>query len=591
MKGRLPSRTCAPLILAACLVVLASVMPGRARAADAESARSTTLPGMSPALQAYDELQALRNQHGAIVWGGKPASTDELKRVLADLDAGLARSASQPVHDLGWGWMPLAARRMDLLIDKLRVLYRLDDRQGVARTWRELNGFVWAPPEMVTRGDAAFQAWLVDPALADLQARSRAAAWLATPLASTLAPHALTREERIAGLSAIWSLAREYFVWFDHAPELDWDRAYLAALPRVIDAPDEASYWRELMRFTALLRDGHSNAYPPEAMAAQFWSRPGLRTALVEDRVLVLEVRDLALQGRVTVGDQVTAIDGEPVDAYVARAVAPYQSSSTPQDLAVRSYDYGLLAGAAEQPVTLDLLRADGSKHTVRAPRSGYQAAAIAATERFELRADGVAVLTAGQFDSNAAMALLESSEQALLKAKGLVIDLRGNGGGSSDNGLGLLRALSREPLPSTQAQIRVNDPQVRGAPLVIWRPLPQGAQQPPQARVYEGPVALLIDARSFSAAEDTAAVFKLMKRGIIVGTPSGGSTGQPLMQPLPGGGMVRICAKRDSYPDGSDFVGKGVQPDHRVPQTVASVREGRDLALDEAVQRLLAAR
>jgi len=487
--------------------------------------------------------------------------------------------------------MPLAARRMDFLIDKPSVLYRLGDRQAVASTWRELNGLAWMPSAMVTRDDAAFQAWLDDPALADLQARTRAAAWLATPLAATLAPHVLTREERIAGLSAIWSLAREYFVWFDHVPELDWDRAYLEALPRVMDAPNEASYWRELMRFTALLRDGHSNAYPPETMAAKFWSRPGLRTARVEDRVLVLEVRDLALQGRVAVGDQILAIDGESVDAYAARVVTPYQSSSTPQDLAVRSYGYGLLAGAAEQPVTLDLLRADGSKLTVQAPRSGYQTAAELARDRFELRADGVAVLTAGQFESNAAMALLESNEQALLKAKALVLDLRGNGGGSSDNGLGLLRTLSREPLPSTRAQIRVNDPQGRSAPFVVWRPVQQGTPRPPPSKVFEGPVALLIDARSFSAAEDTAAVFKLMKRGFIVGMPSGGSTGQPLMQPLPGGGMVRICAKRDSYPDGSDFVGKGVQPDLLVPQTVAGIRAGRDLALEAAVQGLLAVR
>jgi carboxyl-terminal processing protease len=561
------------------------VLPARNHAADKPPSAASRV---SPALQAYDELQALRNQHGPLIWGGKPASADDLRKVLSDLDTGLARIGTPLITDLSFGWMPLAARRIDFLIDKLRVLHRLNDRDGVARTWRELNGYAWVPPAMVSRGEASLQAILDSPELADLRPRAGAAAWLATPNASTLAPHPLSREERIAGLSTIWSMAREYFVWFDHAPALDWDRAYLQALPPVMDAPDEATYWRELMRFTALLRDGHSNAYPPESMASQFWSRPGLRTARVDSQVLVMEVRDPTLRGRVHIGDRVLTIDGEPVDAYAARAVTPYQSSSTAQDLEVRSFDYGLLAGAADRPVTLELQRADGTRVVVQAPRSGYPMVDGPASDRFELRPDGVAVITAGQFESDAALELLRQYAPDLLKAKALIVDLRGNGGGSSENGLGLLRWLTRSPLPSMRSQVRVNDPQVKTAPLVVWRPSGHNAPQAPIESVFEGPVALLIDARTFSAAEDTAAVFKLMKRGPIVGVPSGGSTGQPLVVPLPGGGMLRICAKRDSYPDGSDFVGEGVQPDVLAPQTVASIREGRDPAFEQALQQLL---
>lgn len=578
-----------PLSVAASIAWLALIgtlaWPARALAADTPPAPASQT---SPALQAYEELQALRHQHGKLIWGDKPASEADLRRALTDLNAGLARIGTPLITDLSFGWMPLAARRIDFLIDKLGVLHRLNDRDGVASTWRELNGFAWLPTALVSRGDANLQAILDSPGLADLRPRARAAAWLATPNAGTLAPHPLSREERIAGLSTIWSVAREYFVWFDHAPALDWDLAYLQALPRVIDAPDQAAYWRELMRFTALLRDGHSNAYPPESMAGQFWSRPGLRTARVESQVLVMEVRDPSLQAHIHVGDQILTIDGEPVEAHAARAITPYQSSSTAQDLEVRSFDYGLLAGAADRPVTLELQRADGSRVVVQAPRSGYATVAGPAADRFELRPDGVAVITAGQFESDAALDLLARHAQDLLKAKALIVDLRGNGGGSSENGLGLLRWLTRSPLPSLRSQIRVNDPQVKNAPFVVWRPLVHHAPHVPQESVFEGPVALLIDARTFSAAEDTAAVFKLMKRGPIVGMPSGGSTGQPLVLPLPGGGTVRICAKRDSYPDGSDFVGKGVQPDVLAPPTVASMRAGRDPALEQALQQLL---
>jgi hypothetical protein len=103
----------------------------------------------------------------------------------------------------------------------------------------------------------------------------------------------------------------------------------------------------------------------------------------------------------------------------------------------------------------------------------------------------------------------------------------------------------------------------------------------------FQGPVAMLIDARTFSAAEDTAAVFQLMRRGVIVGSASGGSTGQPWSLELPGGGKARICVKRDSFPDGTTFVGTGIIPDIEVPLTIEDVRAGRDAALERALLAL----
>ena len=75
------------------------------------------------------------------------------------------------------------------------------------------------------------------------------------------------------------------------------------------------------------------------------------------------------------------------------------------------------------------------------------------------------------------------------------------------------------------------------------------------------------------------------MKRGRVIGQPSGGSTGQPLVITLPGGGMLGICTKHDSMPDGTEFVGVGVQPDIPVVPTVADVRAKRDATLLRAVE------
>ena len=87
---------------------------------------------------------------------------------------------------------------------------------------------------------------------------------------------------------------------------------------------------------------------------------------------------------------------------------------------------------------------------------------------------------------------------------------------------------------------------------------------------------------------EDFVIAFESMKRGITVGEATGGSTGQRLQFALPAGGIARVCVKRDVYPDGKEFVGKGIQPTFEVKPTVADLRAGRDPALQLAVDRLM---
>jgi hypothetical protein len=50
---------------------------------------------------------------------------------------------------------------------------------------------------------------------------------------------------------------------------------------------------------------------------------------------------------------------------------------------------------------------------------------------------------------------------------------------------------------------------------------------------------------------------------------------------------MGRVCAKRDFFYDGTEFVGVGIQPDIVVHPTVKGVAAGKDEVLDAAVQYL----
>ena len=115
----------------------------------------------------------------------------------------------------------------------------------------------------------------------------------------------------------------------------------------------------------------------------------------------------------------------------------------------------------------------------------------------------------------------------------------------------------------------------------------PVDTVDPDSSRHFPGSVILLTSPRTFSAGEDLAVAFKQSHRGLIVGEPTGGSTGQPLSFDLPGGGTARVCTKYDSYADGTEFVGVGVQPDLPVHLSRADVIIGQDSVLEAALAEL----
>jgi C-terminal processing protease CtpA/Prc len=70
-----------------------------------------------------------------------------------------------------------------------------------------------------------------------------------------------------------------------------------------------------------------------------------------------------------------------------------------------------------------------------------------------------------------------------------------------------------------------------------------------------------------------------------VVGQKTGGSTGQPLQINLPGGGAARVCTKRDTYPDGREFVGVGIIPDVEVERTPEDIMSGNDVILKKGIE------
>jgi C-terminal processing protease CtpA/Prc len=403
----------------------------------------------------------------------------------------------------------------------------------------------------------------------------------------------LGEDEKVAGLSRLWSEAKFNFAYFDKVPDLDWDALYLQYLPKVRQSPSTLAYYRLLKELYARLHDGHTNVYLPGELRPAMYSEPLVRTRLIEDKVLIRRVDDprLAADGAAP-GLEVVAVDGQPARAYGEEKVAPFVSASTPQDRASRTYDDQFLSGAAGTSVELTLRDAAGRTFKRTLPRIEPEARwkNVPSHLAMELRMlpGNVALVALNTFESNEASDRYLAAFPEIAKADAIIFDLRENGGGNGNVGFRILATLTDKPFPLTQWRTRLYRPAYRawGAGEVLVGH--SDATRPPDGkRLYKGPVAVLASVRTFSAGEDFTAVFQTMKRGLVVGEPTGGSTGQPLFFDLPGGGRARVCTKRDSFPDGREFVGVGIQPDKIVRSTIADFRAGRDPVLDAALRAL----
>jgi C-terminal processing protease CtpA/Prc len=433
-----------------------------------------------------------------------------------------------------------------------------------------------------------------EPAFKEIVAHAtrEEAIWKDNPALATGYKPVLTEEEKVAGLSKFWSEARFNFPFFGRLPGMDWDGLYMQYLAKVRDAKTTADYYRVMMQFAAALKDSHTNVYAPRELFDVLYATPGIRTALIESKVIVTSVMDPALRSAGwKVGDAILKIDDRDVREYAETEVEPYVSASTSQDRDVRTFIYSLLAGNLNRPIVLTVEDATGKREVwrvVRPPVKEGEAFWKLPGAEFRLLPGNFAYLAINEFEDDSGLKTLLDHLPEIQSAKGLILDVRQNGGGNTQNSNSILQVLAstpflweRERTPKYRAVYRaVGFPQG-------WEAFDQFAF-PPDAQHHLGlPVAVLTSAATFSTAEDFVAMFGAMHRGIIVGEPTGGSTGQPFSFKLPGGGSARICTKDTRAPDGKVFEGVGIQPQVAVKPSIEDIRTGKDAALNRAVEIL----
>lgn len=382
---------------------------------------------------------------------------------------------------------------------------------------------------------------------------------------------------RAALVDQVWRTIDERHV--DPAPA-GWADAAQRHRQAVLNAPgpgagpDPDALWHALDLVAGERRDAHTRVEGPRDVRRATLgelSTPGFSLVQLDGRWWADRVQpgSAAEAAGLRPGLHLLAWNGQDPQALWAARLANARHNSTPQARERRTLrDW--LDGPPGSRVALRWAQPDGSVLTMDISRS-----TVVQPPRSELlqRADGLAVLRWNRFDPSLTDALLQALRTASA-ARGLVLDLRGNGGGSFDMARTLLDAL----LPTATD---------------VWVTHRRDGQNEQRVRtsgraLYTGPLLVLLDSASASGSEMLAAALQHSGRARVLGETSCGCLLAVRRHvPLPDGARLAISEMALALPDGRRVEGVGVRPDVPVLRTLAALREGRDEVLDAALRLL----
>ncbi len=440
-------------------------------------------------------------------------------------------------------------------------------------------------------------------------------------------------EERLYGLSLIWQEANYNFAFFDRVPNLDWEASYREFIPRVLAADDLFTYYDLLERFTALLKDGHTMVIPPKPVYLG-QDRPKLALMNLDGAPIVINASH-TIGSNVPIGSELLAIDGIAAEEYLSTYVIPVVCETTPhrlRDHAMARLLLGRLNSkvhcAFRTPggdcVEMDLLRnrradTDPWLRPVGLPDRSefmyfdewlYNEAPVTPFE-FRMLEGGVGYVALNTFMDPTVVTSFEGALPTLKSCSGLILDLRKNHGGNDDFGYSIVSRFLRQPTETCIIQTQKHNAlsRARGVNLTgtpadqvpflsetdrehlhcyqhrLLHDVSWGQIQPAQ-EILSLPTAVLTGSETGSAAEDFLMAFQSGKgEATRIGRSTAGSSGQPLIEGLPGGGMLGICTVRMPWPE--EVWRKGIEPDIWVEPTAEDVIRDEDRALNTALQHL----
>jgi C-terminal processing protease CtpA/Prc len=208
----------------------------------------------------------------------------------------------------------------------------------------------------------------------------------------------------------------------------------------------------------------------------------------------------------------------------------------------------------------------------------------IAGGMKYKKLADGkVGYVYYGSFSSGVGDNNLDYMFYHFKDCKGLIFDIRDNGGGMLSYAEKIASRFIEEKILAGYIQYKNGNGHNDFTE-------PKAVYVEPSDRIrWLRPVVLLTNRHTYSAANDFTSIMRTIPNVTTLGDKTGGGCGMPFSSELPIGWSVRFsaCPMRDADMQLTEF---GIEPDVKCLMTTEEAIQGKDACIDSAIELILKA-
>ncbi|NHK30540.1 MAG: S41 family peptidase [Asgard group archaeon] len=408
-----------------------------------------------------------------------------------------------------------------------------------------------------------------------------------------------TIEQKIWILMKVWAEVHFNFVFFDKVPEINWEKECRKIIPELLATNNIKDFYLILQELLAQLKDGHTFILPPfSVLAAE--DRPPLDFQLIENKIIITRVGDSQElnKNNIVPGLEIIKINNCSAKEHLNSNIIRYYQGNTKHWGEVFGL-FRLLEGELNSKIEITIKDLFDKTKTVTLTRNSLLSNGQKFTNCFfnfgpiitkRMLNDQIVYFNFSSFalDEIVDDFIKELEMLDLKQIKGMIIDLRSNIGGNSENSYKIISQLIDQSIEGEKWLTRKYLPAFRswGKP-EEWHNGSTGFIHPSKGKKYLGPLVILTSNLTASAAEDFIVPLKYANRATIVGDVTAGTTGNPISFILPGGYNFRVCSVITTFPDGEEFVGIGIKPDIALKATKKDIYDQRDIVLAKAKEML----
>jgi len=387
-----------------------------------------------------------------------------------------------------------------------------------------------------------------------------------------------TREGRLIVFDDVCATIEERY--YDPAIRgVDWDALRTEYRPLAAEAKSSREFYALLRRMLARLGDAHTRVFSPEEKFD--WWNPrflsiGIAVREIDGMPVVVKVdkRSAPERAGLRVGDVIESVDGQPALHLIQQRLLEQPTASLHASMRSRAFA-SVLEGSPETLVTVRWKGRDGTEKNARFERRWQQRELGI---RMRIARGKYAVIELDAFTKSIAIEFSRLLKEKLKDVRGIVLDLRGNGGGDTEAMADVASAFLGEQIPLGQFTDRA------GLSLKIVT----HSRSPIKPNRTLVPLVILTSERTSSASEIFVSAMKAAHRAKIIGTETCGCVlAIRARHALPDGGVLDVSELDFRTSEGNHLEGHPIKSDRLVQLERSDLYAGRDPGLEAALAQL----